>query len=291
MPENDLKPGEFTYRDPKTLQPHPASAALYLAGREGWGVRDKLMTPLEAANEIMEQMDVSDIIDSIANNLRDRLVINPQDIIISGCRRWKCAMLLGLTSIPVEVKSFANEIEEKRAILDYNRYREKTFSQKMKEAELMAEIAGISAKKKMITGKKDPTPILGEGTDPKRHARETKALVGSRIGMGTETFRKAEQIWNKYKEGNPVAIELVGKLDGNKTSVNAAFTTLKKADDNRDLQQLSKYQLAEPIGEGSSCICQTCGKSYQLVHCQSGKHRLVETSESNTPILRLRKAD
>ena len=47
--------------------------------------------------------------------------------------------------------------------MDYNRTREKTFSQKMREADLMDEIAGISAKKKMITGKKDPTLILGEG--------------------------------------------------------------------------------------------------------------------------------
>jgi len=291
VPETDLKPGEFTYRDPKTLQPHPVSAALYLAGREGWGVRDKQMTPPEAANEIMERMDVSDIIDSIANNLRDHLVINPQGIIISGCRRWKCAMLLRLTSVPVEVKSFQNEAEEKRAIIDYNRTREKTFSQKMREADLIKEIASSKAKRKMLAGRKDPPLNLVEGQNTKRYSRETTAVVGSQIGLGKDTFRKAEQIWNKAKQGDPKAIELVEKLDEKKTSVDAAYRILLKSTDKGNSPLLSKYQLAEPVGEGSSCTCQTCGKTYRLVHCQSGKHRLVETNESDTPILRLRKAD
>ena len=90
MPETDLKPGEFTYRETrKTLQPHPVSAALYLAGREGWGVRDKQMTPPEAANEIMERMDVTDILDSIARWYPRTFSYHSRGIIISGCRRWK----------------------------------------------------------------------------------------------------------------------------------------------------------------------------------------------------------
>ena len=79
------------------------------------------------------------------------------------CRRWKAALQLGLTSVPVEVRSFKNEIEEKQAILDYNRYREKTFSQRMREAELLKKIAGGRAKGRMLAGRRDPTLIFGEG--------------------------------------------------------------------------------------------------------------------------------
>jgi ParB-like chromosome segregation protein Spo0J len=288
MYDTEIKPGEFTFRDPKTLQPHPVSAALYLEGRYGFSTDAKQVTPLEASNEIMEGMDVRDLMDSIKRDgIRVPLVVTPEGIIISGCRRWKCAMRLGLTRVPVEVQIFEKGAEEKLAIIEYNRYRDKTFSQKMREAELTAEIAGISAKKKIITGKKDPTPILGEGLPVKRHEKESRAIAASGIGIGTETFRKGEKIWNKAKQGDPKAIELVEKLDNKKTSVDAAFNIVKKVENHADSRPLSKWQSAEPIGEGPICTCPTCGKSYRLVHCKSGKHRPVETSESDTPNLRL----
>ena len=66
-----------------------------------------------------------------------------------------------MTRVPVEVKSFADEVEEKQAIMDYNRTREKTFSQKMREADLIKEIAGSKAKKKMLTGKGPYTKFSG----------------------------------------------------------------------------------------------------------------------------------
>jgi len=281
----ELKPGEYSFRDPKTLQPHPVSAALYLIGRDDWSIDTKQMTPLEASNEIMEKMDVNNIQDSIDHDgIRVPLVITPEGIIISGCRRWKVARLLGLPSIPVEVKSFEDEVEEKRAILDYNRSREKSFSQKMREAELMKEIARIRATKKILTGRRDPPPMLGEGLPTKRHARETKAIAGSRIGIGAETFRKAEQIWNKAKEGNRKALGLIRNLDEKTTSINAVFNTLKKADNNVDPPQLSRWQKGEPVDAGVTWICPHCDKTCRLFHLQNGKHRLVETGESDNSV-------
>lgn len=274
------KPGEFSFRDPKTLQPHPMSAYLYLNGRNTWSTDAKQMTPLEASNEIMEKTYVGDIQDSISRDgIRVPLVITPEGIIISGCRRWKVARRLSLAQVPVEIKSFENEAEEKQAILDYNRYRVKTLSQTMREAELIKEIAGSRAKKKMLAGRRDLTLHSGEGLPVNRHDRETAAVVGSHIGMGKDKYRKVEQIWNKAKEGNQKAIELVEKLDEKTTSVDAAFNTLKKDDDHLNSPPLSKWQKGEPIGDGPICTCLHCGKTYRLIHSQSGKHRLMETGE------------
>jgi len=247
--KSEAKPGEISTRDPITLKPHPLSAALYgaidpLVEISGWQANRP------ARGSVIQTMDTTDLLESIEwDGILVPLVIKEDSIIISGCRRWKAALQLGLTSVPVEVKSFKNEIEEKQAILDYNQYREKTFSQKMREAELLKEIAGRRAKRKMLAGRRDPTLIFGEGYSAKRHNRETDAIVGDQVRMGKDTFRKAEQIWNKAKQGNWKAAELIGDLDRSATSVNAAYTTLKKYENSLDTPKLSRWQL-EPVDSG-----------------------------------------
>jgi hypothetical protein len=278
----ELKPGEYSFRDPKTLQPHPVSAALYLNGRDDWSIDTEQMTPLEASNEIMEKMDVSDILDSIARDgIRVPLVITPEGIIISGCRRWKVAMMLGLTTVPVEVKSFADEVEEKRAILDYNRSRVKNTSQTMREADLHMEIIGKLARKRILAGKRDPEPILAQGS---KHKRKTNTIVGALSGMGKETFRKVEYIWQQAKSGDQKAVALIRNLDEKTTSINAAFNTLKKADNDLNPPQLSKWQKGEPVDAGVTWTCPRCGKTCRLFHLQNCEHRLVETGESDNSV-------
>ena len=172
--------------------------------------------------------------------------------------------------MPVEVKSFANEVEEKRAILDYNLYRQKTFSQRMREAELLREIAGGRAKQKMLAGRRDPTLILGEGSG-RRHNRETAAIVGTQVRMGRDTLRKAQEIWSKAKEGDQKAAELIGALDRNGTSVNAAYNTLKKR------QKPSRWQKLEPVDSGEVLACPHCKRPCRLLHVSDGnnRHRLM----------------
>jgi len=272
--KSEAKPGEISSRDPITLKPHPISAALYggIPGYEdreitGWRAREGVT----AETYVIQGMDTTDLLKSIdRDGILVPLVINEDGIIISGCRRWKAALQLGLTSVPVEVRSFKNEVEEKQSILDYNQYREKTFSQKMREAELLKEIAGRRAKRRMLTGRRDPTLMLGEG-----YRRETAAIVGARIRMGKDTFRKAEQIWNKAKEGDQKASELIGKLDEDATSVNAAYTTLKKYDNSLDKPKLSRR--LEPVDSGEVWTCPHCNKRFRLLHLGINRHRLIGT--------------
>jgi len=152
--KSEARPGEISTRDPITLKPHPVSAALYIdiepyREMRGWRA-DSVPSPELARQVVIDKTDTTDLLKSIGRDgiILNPLVINEHDIIISGNRRWVAALQLGLTSVPVEVKSFANEVKEKRAILDYNLYRQKTFSQRMREAELLREIAGGRAKQK-----------------------------------------------------------------------------------------------------------------------------------------------
>ncbi len=280
--ESKAKPGEISSRDPLTLKPSPISAALYGAidpYREirGWRA-DSVRSPESARLTVIDRTNTIDLLESIERKgILVPLVINEGGVIISGCRRWKTALELGLPRVPVEVKSFESEVEEKQAILDYNRQREKTFSQKMREAELLKEIAGGRAKRRILAGRRDPTLIFGEGS-PKRHERETAAIVGGRVRLGKDTFRKAEGIWIKGKAGDRKARELIAALDQGTTSVNAAYNTLKKPGNGADGPKPSRWDLLEPADSGELCTCPLCQKRFRLVHLLHGnnRHRLIE---------------
>jgi len=95
------------------LKPHPVNRKLYGA-------------------ETISQ----DFIDSIKENgILEPLVIKRDGTIISGHRRWLTAKALNMESVPVRVLEFENELDEREAIITFNKQREKTFSQKMAEAE------------------------------------------------------------------------------------------------------------------------------------------------------------
>lgn len=276
------KPGKISFIDPLTLKPHPISAALYEeidAYREmrGWRI-DSIRSPESARLSVIDRMNTIDLVESIERKgILVPLVITEGGVIISGCRRWKAALELGLPQVPVEVEFFENEVEEKLAILDYNRQREKTFSQKMREAELLGDIAGKRAKHRMLTGRRDPTPIFGEGSSAKRHKRETAAIVGAHIGMGSDTLRRGQQIWSKAKEGDRKAKELITALDGGATSVNAAYNTLKKCENGADQTKPSRWQRLEPVDSGEVYVCPHCNKSVRLVHHHgNNKYRLIK---------------
>ncbi len=281
---SEAKPGEISTRDPITLKPHPLSARLY-------GVIDPLeisgwQADRPARGSVIQRMDTTDLLESIdRGGILMPLVINEDGIIISGCRRWKAALQVGLTSVPVEVRSFKNEIEEKQAILDYNHNREKTFSQKMREVELLKEIVGKRAKRRMLAGRRDPrrdpTLIFGEGGSAKRHSRETDAIVGAQVRMGKDNLRKGEKIWNKAKQGNWKAAELIRALDGSATSVHAAYATLKKYDNSLDKPKLSRRQRLEPVDSGEIWTCPHCNKRFRLLHLGENRHRFIEYFEGD----------
>ena len=279
---SEAKPGEKSSRDPITLKPHPISAALYGAidpYREirGWRA-DSVRSPESARLTVIDRTNTIDLLESIERKgILVPLVINEEGVIISGCRRWKAALELGLPRVPVEVKSFESEIEEKQAILDYNRQREKTFSQRMREVELLGDITGKRAKQRMLAGRRDPTPIFGEGFSAKRHERETAAIVGAHVGMGSDTLRRGQQIWSTAKEGDRKAEELIVALDGGATSVNAAYNTLKKCENGADEPKPSRWQRLEPVDSGEVCVCPHCNKPVRLVHLHgNNKYRLIE---------------
>ena len=87
--------------------------------------------------------EINDLITSI----RDHGVLVPLVVVpgprsgnwevVSGHRRLACALALGLTEVPCEVRALTAGIARRRAILEYNRQRSKNFSQLMREADAL----------------------------------------------------------------------------------------------------------------------------------------------------------
>lgn len=131
---------ELVEIEPEELKPHPVNAAIY--------------------GEI--EVDQT-LVDSIREKGQlEPIIINKDNVIISGCRRWLAIKKINAEQIPqIEVDDvtdtesvgehihlkakcqridFTNEVEEKKAIIEYNRRREKRYSQLYNEIEALREI-------------------------------------------------------------------------------------------------------------------------------------------------------
>ena len=95
--------------------------------------------------------DPSDGIEELKESIRQHgvlvpLVVAPCQVgrweILSGHRRWRCALALGLSEVPCQIRSFQSEITCRHLIVEYNRQRVKTFSQVMREADILEELVG-----------------------------------------------------------------------------------------------------------------------------------------------------
>jgi len=103
-------------------------------------VDPRLLHPHTRNEKIYGQESVADLKEKIqSSGWIKTLVVTSNNVIISGHRRWRVAVELGM-SVPVERRAFADEIEELRALLLENVAREKTLEQKTREADTWEEI-------------------------------------------------------------------------------------------------------------------------------------------------------
>ncbi len=195
-------------KSPNDLRPHPMNVEIYGA----------------------EEAD-PDLVDSIRRRgILDPLVIRDDNTILSGHRRCVAAKALGLDRVPVRVVTFDDRVDEEEALIEWNRQREKTFSQKMREAEILERIERDRAKARQVelagtrpNGDPDLVPTLAQGREP-----PVRDIVADKIGMSHGTFDKAKIVWQAAKAGDEVAREQVKKIDTGETTVTAAVREIRK---------------------------------------------------------------
>lgn len=209
-------PPLITQVDPRDLKPHPSNCSIY-------GSDD----------------DVTELVEMIrASNWIKPLVITPMDVIVSGHRRWKVALELGLESVPVEVKEFSDPTAELEALLLENASRVKTTEQKVREALAWREIETFRAKLRQKVNLKigNHTPV--QENFPERERGQARDQIAHRVGLGSgRTYEKAAAVVREIDALllDTPQIAMAFRKVLNEHSVDAAHRLLKKPDPQRQL--------------------------------------------------------
>lgn len=199
-----MSQSEDSTRDPHELDRHPVNERIY------------------RKEDITE-----DFVESIEEGVREPIVITPDDTIISGHRRVQAAKEAELDEVPVRVERFEDEDAKKEAIVDYNRQRTKTFSQKMMEAKVLKEVEQERARER-------------QGSRKQNFARSelgsTAEKVGESVGWSSTTFRHAEKVWDAAQDGSEEMQKQVEMINRGEQSIYGAHQEFKRWDNRRNLE-------------------------------------------------------
>lgn len=201
----------------ETLKDHPLNAKLYN----------------EPKKETQEEL-VKSIRDK---GLLEIIKVNSKNFILSGHRRVRAIKTLGWEEVDVVVEEHK---DEEAIIIEYNRYRRKTMSEIMREAEKLMEIEVRKAENRRV---------LGGPPSEKGRARE-KVARALDIGSGFQ-MAKMKKVWDAAKTSPQIAQKLMD-IDDGKTSVDAVFKMLspKRKEDvsgrGMDLQIYNLWYFIQP---------------------------------------------
>jgi len=199
------------------LKPHPRNACIY-----------------------GEDEDVSDLVDLISRSGWVKpLVITPSNTIISGHRRWKAAIKLGLETVPCVVGEFPDEVAELQALLLENASRQKTNEQKVREGQAWESIESDLAKaRKLATQNNDKARADWKNFSTQvNDFGRVRDRIAHRVGIGSGvTYAKAakvvEIIDDSVRLGNPKQAAALRSVL-NEQSIDAAYRVVRAPDEKR----------------------------------------------------------
>lgn len=212
---------EREYRSIDDLEPHPVNDTVY-------GDR---MEPDEGFLASIEE-----------HGIIEPVVIDPQPdagedddraTIISGHRRVEAAKQLGLERVPVRTNQFETDLERREHLIEFNRDRDKTFSQKMREAEELERIERERAQRRQGTRtdlvENSPRSDDGSQSGSSSTFGKTRDRVGKKADIGSgRTYEKAKEVWDAAKDGDTVAQHEVDKLDQDVQSIHGAHQKVRE---------------------------------------------------------------
>jgi site-specific DNA-methyltransferase (adenine-specific) len=202
-------------KHPRELKPHPINIEIYG----------------------MEVADLDFVENIRVNGIREPIVIKDDNTIMSGHRRWMAAKDLKLDKVTCRIEKYSDSVEELEALLDYNRQREKSPSQKINEKH---KYEWIGDEKKKALERQQATHLKGKDADGKpiigavhldaTEKGETREKIAEKIGMSVGTMLRAEKVFNKAQTGDKRAIELMKKIDAGEIKINTAYIEVKNAE-------------------------------------------------------------
>lgn len=149
--------------------------------------------------------------------------------VLSGHRRLACARALGLPRVPCQVRNVPAGAARRRAILEYNRQRHKTFSQRMRESDALEALLGAEALRRRRANLRRGEFAERRETDDR--PGRTDQAVARAVGLGSkDTYRQARAVWRAAQADDPRARAAVTQLDAGTKTVHAAYKDLRRRD-------------------------------------------------------------
>ncbi len=210
----------------------------------------KKIKPNPTNDEIYTSTDLSTLKQSLERNGQlEPIVINKQNLIISGHRRYFSAVQLGWKEIEVRVADYENETI---ALIEHNQTRMKSATDIQNEFRILEQ-----EYRKELGGQGKRTDLKGE----KRF--NIYVEIANKTGVGLSKLKQIQSIHN-YEP------ELLEKIDSGELSVSGAYkivqekyiNKLKKDKNQDDLQKskLKKFLEKEQIDIGN--LIETLGDTY-----------------------------
>jgi ParB family chromosome partitioning protein len=203
--------------------------------------------------------------DGLLESIRDHGILVPLVVtrakddeawqVVSGHRRLTCAIALGLGKVPCEVRAFPSHTSCQLAVLEYNRQRQKNFSQMMREADAFEELwrnrararrlanlrrgqfqesGGLEISDRRNSDDRRNTDHSNHPADHEGHRDEkdegrTDRRIAERLGIGgKDLFRQARAVWQLAKLGDARAQSSVAQLDSGTKTIHAAYKDMRR---------------------------------------------------------------
>lgn len=193
--------------DPKTLKPHPLNETIYAA---------------PGADETWKSF-----VDSVQKNgIIQAIQARPSGRIMVGHRRHAAALQLGLEAVKVEYinppEGWAGTEDEWElyTLIHSNRFRRKSFSEQMREAEHLERI-----ERSLASARQGVRTDLGEAAPAA--AGLTRDKVGEALGVSGRQYAVMREVW--ANRTNPHIAARIAKIDGGQGSVSGAYNLLLEA--------------------------------------------------------------
>lgn len=198
-------------RSPDALEPHPENERIY------------------GDRELDDEADAGFIESIREKGVLTPIIVDQDDHIISGHRRVEAAKQVGLETVPVTTRKFDSDLERLEQLIDCNRQREKSVSQKLREAETLEQIERERARERQ--GRRTDTSCSDEREVDGGLARDK---VAEKVGFGSgTTYHRAKTVWEAREadedEVASVAEDQLERLDAGEQSISAAHTEVKEA--------------------------------------------------------------
>lgn len=198
-------PTEIFDRELSSLKPHPLNQTIY-------NLIDETSLEFTKLKESIREKGVL-----------QPLVIKEDGTILSGHRRWFIADKLSISMVPC---TFApKDHDDRELLIDYNRYRVKTISECMREAELIEAVI----KERATANQKMGKSLAIQGTTLEELGLERTdvlAEAAEHIGMPRSSYAKAKKIFEVAKT-NENAKKVLEKLDHGEITVARAYEAVK----------------------------------------------------------------